>query len=322
MSPRISRLDGVLEAALKRAPYGVVVAAGHDPAALSALLEAERRGLAHGILVGDPGLIGPALDALPERLRHAEIVDAPDEASAVRRAVELVRSGEGQILLKGKTQTGTLLHAVLDRETGLRTGRLLSDCFLFECPCKDGVRLVCITDGGINLNPDLQVKRQILENAVELYNRLGFARPRVAVLSAVESVLPGHGPSMDAAALARMAHCGILTDCEVEGPLSLDLAISPEAVAKKGHKGDVAGRADILLCPEIVSANLLAKSTTYFAKLPLAHVIMGAAAPVLIPSRSDTPEAKMYSIALGALTVKHRSAAENGAPPGKEPAKP
>ena len=316
MSPRITRLDEILEAALKRAPYSVVVAAGHDGAALSALLEAERRSLARGILVGDPGLIGPALDALPERLKHAEIVDAPDEEEAVRRAVELVRSGEGQILLKGKTQTGTLMHAVLDREHGLRTGRLLSDCFLFECPCKDGVRLVCITDGGINLNPDLRAKRQILENAVELYHRLGFARPRVAVLSAVESVLPGHGPSMDAAALARMAHCGILADCEVEGPLSLDLAVSPEAVARKGHKGDVAGRADILLCPEIVSANLLAKSTTLFAGLPLAHVIMGAQAPVLIPSRSDTPQAKMYSIALGALTVKHAGPARGTAEEG------
>ncbi len=305
MSVRLTDFDKILEVALKRAPYTVVVACGQDAAALSALLAAEEKGLARSILVGDPGLIGPAIDALPKRLQHAEIVDAPDEESAVLRAVELVRSGEGQILLKGKTQTGTLMHAVLDRENGLRTGRLLSDAFLFECPCKDGVRLVCITDGGINLQPDLAAKRQILENAVTLYHRLGCARPRVAVLSAVENVLPGHAPSMDAAALTRMAHCGQIADCEVEGPLSLDLAISPEAVAKKGHAGDVAGRADILLCPDIVSANLLAKSTTYFAKLRLAHVIMGAAAPVLTPSRSDTPEAKMLSIALGAMTVKH-----------------
>ncbi len=304
MSPRLCDLDAVLQAAVKRGPFPVVVACGHDPAALGAIAMAEQKGLARGILVGDPGLIGPAIDALPERLRDSEIVDAPDEETAVRKAVELVRKGEGKILLKGKTQTATLLHAVLERETGLRTGRLLSDAFLFEYPNKDAARLVCITDGGINLTPDLTAKRHILENAVGLYHHLGYARPRVAVLSAVESVVPGHSPSQDAQALARMAHAGQIADCEVEGPLSLDLAISPEAAAKKGHATEVAGRADILLCPEIISANLLAKSTTYFAKYRLAHVIMGASAPVLIPSRSDTAEAKMLSIALGALTVR------------------
>lgn len=304
MSHRPSDFDAILQSACKRGPFTVVVACGHDPAALSALAGAEEKGLARGILVGDPGFIGPALDAMPKRLKQCEIVDAPDEESAVQKAVELVRTGAGQILLKGKTQTATLLHAVLDRDHGLRTGRLLSDAFLFEYPAKEGTRLVCVTDGGINLAPDLNAKKQILENAVQLYNRLGYARPRVACLSAVETVLTGHGPSHDAAALARMAHGGQITDCEVEGPLSLDLSISPEAVAKKGHRGEVAGRADILLCPEIVSANLLAKSTTYFAHYRLAHVIMGATAPVLIPSRSDTPEAKMLSIALGALAVK------------------
>lgn len=301
MSPRLCDLDAVMTAAIKKGPVPVVVACGQDPAALEALAMAEARGLARGILVGDPGLIGPAIDALPSRLKNAEIVDAADEAAAVHRAVELVRQGEGKVLLKGKTQTATLMHAVLDRESGLRTGKLLSDAFVFELPAKEGMRLVCITDGGINLTPDLSAKRQILENAVSLYHCLGYARPRVAVLSAVETALPGHSPSQDAAALARMAHGGQITDCEVEGPLSLDLSISPEAVAKKGHEGEVAGRADILLCPDIISANLLAKATTYFAHLRLAHVIVGGSAPVLIPSRSDTPEAKLHSIALGAL---------------------
>ena len=303
MSPRLTDLDGVLDAACRKGPFTVVVACGQDPAALGAVAMAEEKGFARSILVGDPGLIGPAIDALPQRLKHAEIVDAADEEAAVQKAVELVRSKAGQILLKGKTQTAALLHAVLDRDKGLRTGRLLSDAFLFELPTKDGRRLVCITDGGINLTPDLTAKRQILENAVALYHALGFARPRVSVLSAVETVIAGHGPSQDAAALMKMARAGQIVDCEVEGPLSLDLSISAEAVAKKGQAGEVAGRADILLCPEIVSANLLAKSTTYFANYRLAHVIMGAAAPVLIPSRSDTAEAKMLSIALGALTV-------------------
>jgi phosphate butyryltransferase len=303
MSPRLTDLDSVLEAACRKGPFTVVVACGQDAAALGAVALAEERGLARSILVGDPGLIGPAIDALPKRLQHAEIVDAADEEGAVKKAVDLVRAKTGQILLKGKTQTATLLHAVLDRDNGLRTGKLLSDAFVFELPTKEGKRLVCITDGGINLAPDLSAKRQILENAVALYHALGYARPRVSILSAVETVIPGHGPSQDAAALMKMARAGQIADCEVEGPLSLDLSISPEAVAKKGQAGEVAGKADILLCPEIVSANLLAKATTYFAGYRLAHVIMGASAPVLIPSRSDNPEAKMLSIALGALTV-------------------
>jgi len=296
-------LDAILGAAKARGPVTVVVACGQDGAALKALALAEKEGLARSILVGDAGQIGPALDALPTRLKHAEIADAPDEVSAVKRAVELVRAGEGQLLLKGKTQTGTLMKAVLDRETGLRTGRLLSDCFLAEWPAGKASRLVCITDGGINIAPDREAKKQILLNAVDLYHSLGSERPKVSCLTMVENVVKDHAPSEDAAALAEMAARGELGACDVEGPLSFDLSVSPEAVAKKGHQGPVAGQAEILLCPEIVSANLLAKSTTYWCKWRLAHVVMGAAKPVLIPSRSDTPEAKLYSIALGALCV-------------------
>jgi phosphate butyryltransferase len=304
MTAPFTNLDQILEAAVKRGPYPVVVACGHDEAALGALAAAEEKGLARAILVGDPGLIGPALDAMERRLSHAEIVDAPDEESAVKKAVSLVREKAGKILLKGKTQTATLLHAVLDREAGLRTGNLLSDAFLFEYKSPEGPRLVCITDGGINLTPDLQAKKQILENAVALYHAIGFSRPKVSILSAVETVIAGHAPSQDAVALVRMAQAGQIRDCDVDGPLSLDLSISMASAAKKGSPSPVAGRADILLCPEIVSANLLAKATTYFAGCRLAHVIMGASAPVLIPSRSDTSEAKLLSIALGALMAK------------------
>ena len=298
-SPR--SLDEILDAARRRGTVTVVVACGQDGAALKALALAEERGLARSILVGDAGQIGPALDALPVRLKHTEIADAADEASAVKRAVELVRSVEGQVLLKGKTQTGTLMKAVLDREAGLRTGRLLSDCFLVEVPDGDATRLVCITDGGINIAPDREAKKQILLNAVDLYHALGFECPKVSCLTMVENVVKDHAPSEDAAALCEMAARGELGACDVEGPLSFDLSVSAEAVAKKGHKGPVAGRADILLCPDIISANLLAKATTYWCRWPLAHLVMGASKPVLIPSRSDTPEAKLYSIALGAL---------------------
>ena len=298
-------LGQILDAAKSRKEAAVVVACGHDKAALKALALAEEHGLCRSILVGDPGLIGPAIDALPKRLQNAEIADAPDEESALKLAVEIMRRKEGQVLLKGKTQTAALMKAVLDRDNGLRTGRLLSDAFVFECPVKGGgKRLACITDGGINIAPDLEAKKQILLNAVELFHFLGFERPRVSCLSMVESVVKGHAPGEDAAALAGMGAKGEFGSCDVEGPLSLDLSISEEAVEKKGHRGPVAGKADILLCPDIVSANLLAKSTTYWAGFRLAHVIMGASAPVLIPSRSDTPEAKLFSIALGILCAR------------------
>lgn len=288
----------VIAMAKKKGPLPVVCAEAHDPAALSALLQAEEEGIATPILVGDPGKIRPAIEELGKKFRSAEIVDSPDEKSSVERAVELIRGGEAKILLKGKVQTGTLMKGVLDREKGLRKGSLLSDAFLFESNVDDNRKLICITDGGINIAPDLNAKKQILLNAVEVYHKLGFERPRVSCLSMVENVVEGHSPSEEGFKLQEMAKSGEIAGCAVEGPLSLDLSISRKAAKKKGVASEVAGKADILLCPEIVSANLLAKSTTYFANLPLGHIVMGATHPVLIPSRSDTPQAKLNSIAL------------------------
>ena len=169
---RPTSLDEVLEAAKAAGPAPVVLACGHDPAALAALGLAEAAHLAEAILVGQPELIEAALKA-PEAPKHPRIVAAPDEESAVRLAVDLVRQGTGRILLKGKTQTATVMRAVLDRERGLRTGRLLSDAFLFELKTPEGgTRLVCITDGGINVSPDLAAKKQILENAVAVHRSI------------------------------------------------------------------------------------------------------------------------------------------------------
>ncbi len=305
MSKPLNNLDEVLVEALKRGPFKVAVSSGQDAAALEALALAEKEGLATAILVGEETAIKAALAKMPKPLAQAEVIAAADEEVAARKAVALVRERKAQIVLKGKTQTKVLVRAALDKETGLRTGRVLSDAFVFEYPDPAlGMRLVCITDGGITVAPDLEQKKHILENAVELFRALGRERPRVAVVSAVESPIPDHRPSDDAVALQKMWEAGEIKDCFVEGPLSLDLSVSLAAAEKKGHRTEVAGRADILLCPEIVSANLLAKGTTYFAHYRLAHVTMGATAPVLIPSRADTAEAKFYSIALGALTVR------------------
>ena len=294
--------DEVVAAALARGEIAVAVAAGHDPAALEACALAEETGLGRSILVGEPALIEKALAAMPEPLARAEVVAADGEEGAAAKAVALVREGKADVALKGKVDTATFMKAVLDGERGLRTDRLVSDEFVFEYPDPEvGTRLVCITDGGITIAPTLEQKKQIIENAVALYHALGFERPRVALLSMVEKPVTGHQPSEDAVALTAMNQRGEITGCVVEGPLSLDLSISMEAVRKKGYESEVAGRADILVVPEIISGNLLAKGTTYFAHYRLAHAMMGTAKPVLIPSRSDTAEAKFHSLALCAL---------------------
>jgi phosphate butyryltransferase len=302
MREPVKTFEEVVEAARARGELTVAVAAGHDPAALEACALAEETGLGRAILVGDPALIEEAVAAMPKPLVRAEILAAEGEEEAAARAVALVREGEADVGLKGKVQTATFMKAVLDGDTGLRTDRLVSDEFVFEYPDPEvGTRLVCITDGGINIAPTLEQKKEIIENAVTLYYALGFERPRVALLSMVEKPVKGHQPSEDAVALTEMNKKGEMAGCVVEGPLSLDLSISMEAVRKKGYESEVAGRADIMVVPEIVSGNLLAKGTTYFAHYRLAHAMMGTSRPVLIPSRSDTPEAKFHSLALCAM---------------------
>ncbi|MEE8639719.1 MAG: phosphate acyltransferase [bacterium] len=302
MPEPLRTFEEVVAAALAKGEITVAVAAGHDPAALEACALAEEKGLGRSILVGEPALIEKALAEMPKPLARAEVVAADGEEGAAAKAVELVREGKADTALKGKVDTATFMKAVLDGERGLRTDRLISDEFVFEYPDPDvGTRLVCITDGGIIIAPTLEQKKQIVENAVALYHALGFERPRVALLSMAEKAVAGHQPSEDAVALTEMNKRGEIAGCVVEGPLSLDLSISMEAVRKKGYESEVAGRADILVVPEIVSGNLLAKATTYFARYRLAHAMMGTARPVLIPSRSDTAEAKFHSLALCAL---------------------
>jgi phosphate butyryltransferase len=293
----------IIEIAKKKGPVGVVVAEANDDAALKGLLDAEEKGIAIPILVGDAGKIGSTLESIGKKFKNATIVDSKDEQTSVLTSLEIIKRGEAKILLKGKVQTGTLMKGVLDKEKGLRKGSLLSDVFLFESKVDGVQKILCITDGGINIAPNLEQKKQILLNAVQIYQSLGVEKPKVACLSMVENVVEGHTPSEEGYKLKEMNLKGEIKGCFVDGPLSLDLSISRESARKKGIKSDVAGDADILLCPEIISANLLAKSTTYFANLPLGHTIVGATNPVLIPSRADSPQAKLNSIALAVATI-------------------
>jgi phosphate butyryltransferase len=254
------------------------------------------------VLTGDEAALTAGIRPLSVDPARVRIVHAPGP-NAVPAAISVIAKGEADVLMKGSVDTATLMKAVLADGSPMRTGRTLSDVFLFEFPDPSGTRLVMITDGGLNLAPDLKAKVDLIRNAVSVGHALGIAEPRVAVLSASEFVNPALPSSVDAALLSKMNERGQITGCIVDGPLALDNAISPEAAGEKKIDAGVAGRADILLAPTIEAANLLAKSTTYFAGYQLGHVVVGATAPILIPSRADKRSAKVNSIALGLLMV-------------------
>lgn len=282
----------------------VVIAGAQDDVALEAAALAEESGLARCILVGDQHRIEAILWDLERDPKDFQVVNRQELHEAVAVAVDLVRDSQGHILMKGKVTSGDLLKAVLHRERGLRTGRLLSDVYLFDSPLPGDPRLLGITDGGINLAPDVEAKAEILINAVEVFRALGYAEPKVAVLSAIETVDPKLQSTVDGQELARRALEGEFGRCQVAGPLAMDLAVSGEAARRKGVRSPVAGQADILLFPSIEAANITAKALRYLVPVEPGHVVVGARAPVLIPSRAESAQAKVNSVALGRLMVK------------------
>ena len=305
--PTLARL---LAEARTVGPSPVVVAAAENDTALAAVAHARRKRIADVILVGGEKGLRARLTSLGEEPAAYRIVDAPDDAAAARIAVGLVRSGEAAVLMKGRMKTGDLLHAILDRKEGLRTERLLSDVLVAEHPLSDAPRLVGITDGGVNVAPTLAQKRAIIENAVALFRRLGHAVPKVACLCATETVTEAMPHTVEARALAEANADGELPGCIVYGPLALDNALSEDAARAKGIDHPVAGRADILLVSSIEAGNALGKAFTYLAKRPVAHVIVGARVPVLIPSRVERADDKLCSIALGVVAASRPPPAE------------
>jgi phosphate butyryltransferase len=303
MTPPIPTLAALADAARSAAPLRIAVAAAESDTALEAAAEATRRGIARAVLVGDPAAIAARLRARGEDPARFELVAASDDADAARRAVALVRGGEAAVLMKGRLATGELLRAALDRDLGLRAGRLLSDVAILDHPLAEPPRLLGITDGGVNVAPTLAQKKEILLNAIAVFQALGYAVPKVAPLCAAETASDAMPATRDAEALAAMAEAGELPGCLVSGPLALDGAVSVEAARAKGVHHPVAGRADVLLVPAIEVGNALAKGMNWFLHRPIAHVIAGARAPILIPSRVEGPEDKLLSIALGVLVA-------------------
>jgi len=302
----IRSLHELREHVSRLSPKTISVAVAEADHTLRAVDEARRLGWAEAFLVGDEAVIRQRLESLELELDGFAIVHCSGEREAAAEAVALVRAGEADILLKGAVSTAVLMHCVLDRETGLRTGGLLSDVFLIDYTGSERGRLVGITDGGVNPTPDLQQKEAILRNAVHVFHALGVDEPLVAVLSGTEKPTPKLQGSMDAVRLVESHEAGNILECVVDGPLAMDLALSTKAAALKGIESPVAGRADILLFPTLEAANITAKAIQYWTFQDPGHAVVGAAVPVLIPSRAESATARLNAIALGSLLAERR----------------
>jgi phosphate butyryltransferase len=284
-------------------PKRVAVVMADDEVALSAVIKAVVLKIATPILIGEIERIREKFAKLEEGalLRHANFISASSAETAAATAVSLCRNGEADILLKGHLRTDQLLHAVLDKQHGLRTGRLLSDVLLYEDTLSGARRLVGVTDGGINVLPSLEQKKQIIANAIMVMRALGLQRPRMALMSATEAVSEAVPSTVEAKALTEMAVKGEFGECEVFGPLALDNALLESAAQAKGIISAVAGHADVMVAPNIEAGNILGKAVKYFGGSQCAHVIVGAKVPVLIPSRVESADDKLNSVALGVV---------------------
>lgn len=277
----------------------IAVAAAQDEPVLEAVRDAMEIGLVDAILVGDKEKIIEIAKKIAFNVNDLEIIDEPDNNKAALKAVELVSSGKAHMVMKGLLETSTILKAVLNKEIGLRTGKLMSHVAVFEIPGFD--RLIFVTDAALNMYPDLKAKVDILNNAVSVAHAVGIDNPKVAPICAVEVVNPDMPATIDASLLSKMNERGQIKGCIVDGPLATDNALSEEAAKHKKINSPVAGKADILLLPNIEAGNVMYKTLTYTTKAKNGGIIVGASAPVVLTSRADSPESKLNSIALAAL---------------------
>lgn len=290
----------MFEAAKGLKPKIVAVAQAADEDVLMAVKEASEKGIIKSILVGDKSKIEKIAHSISMPLQEHEIIDVKDPQEACYNAVKLVSDGKSDMLMKGLVQTSEILKVVLDKEIGLRTGRILSHVAIFESPYD---RLMFLSDAAMNIAPDLKAKIDIINNASDVAKRIGVEIPKVAVLGAVEVVNQAMQATIDAAVLSKMSERGQFKDIIVDGPLALDNALSAEAARHKGISSKVAGNADILIVPDIEAGNMLYKSITYIAKKKIAGVIMGAKKPIILTSRSDSSESKFNSILLASIVA-------------------
>lgn len=271
---------------------------------LSGAVEAAELGLIVPILVGPLAKITETAKTLGIDLGRFRIVDAPHSHSSAARAVELIREGSAEILMKGSLHTDELMSAIVARDGGLRTGRRISHAFIMDVPTYHKVLIV--TDGAINIAPVLEDKVDICQNAIDLAVALGLERPKVAILAAVETVTSKMPATIDAAALCKMAERGQITGAVLDGPLAFDNAISEQAATTKGIRSTVAGDPDILLVPDLEAGNILAKQLSFLAKADSAGMVLGARVPVVLTSRADSVRSRIASCAVAMLVAHAR----------------
>jgi len=294
----LSNFAAVINKAKEFGPITISVAAAQDQDVLLAVKAAGEAGLAQAILVGDANEIRRLAKevGLPEDIT---IVDRLDLKEAAKVAVSLVRSGRAQILMKGLINTGDFLKAALKQDEGIRSGRLLSHLTCYEVPGED--KLIFYTDGGVNIAPGFEEKKDILANALAALSDLGIKQPNVAILAANEQVNPKMPATVDARALAELYAQNDDFSGIVEGPISMDVALSLEAASHKGIISNVSGNVDLFMVPNIEAGNLLSKALIHYAGFKIAGVILGAISPIIMVSRSDTAQSKLSSIALASL---------------------
>ena len=300
-----SKFDRLMTAAKAVPPVPTVVVHPCDESSLRGAVESAKAGIIRPILVGPAGKIRGTAEKCGLDIAGFDIVDAAHSEESATKSVELIHAAKGEMLMKGSLHTDELMRAVTAKAGGLRTDRRISHVFVMDVPAY--AETLFVTDAAINIFPDLDAKRDIIQNAIDLYTQIGVGKlPRVAILSAVETVTAKIPSTIEAAALCKMADRGQITGGVLDGPLAFDNAIDIEAARIKGIKSDVAGRAQILVVPDLEAGNMLAKNLAYFAKADGAGIVLGARVPVVLTSRADTPRARLASCAVASLYAHAR----------------
>jgi len=303
---RHDKYERLVAAAKQHSPLPTAVAHPCDETSLKGVLEASEAGLILPILVGPRQKIENVASRFELSIKQFEIIDVAHSQAAASKAVELVRLGKAQLLMKGSLHSDELLGAVTQRDTGLRTGRRISHVFVMDVPTH--AKTLFITDAAVNIAPDLMAKRDIIQNAIDLYAGLGLGTPKVAILSAVETVTASIPSTIDAAALCKMADRGQITGGQLDGPLAFDNAISPEAARIKGISSPVAGEAQILVVPDLEAGNMLAKNLSFLSHADAAGIVLGARVPVILTSRADNVRTRIASAAVALLLAHSQQA--------------
>jgi phosphate acetyltransferase len=298
------KYDRLIAEAKRVAVARAIVAHPCDETSLRGAIEAANAGLISPTLVGPAAKINRVAQEHQIDIGGFVVIDAAHSDAAAAKGVELIRAGEGELLMKGSLHTDELMRAVTAANTGLRTARRISHVFVMDVPTH--AETLFITDAAVNIFPDLDAKRDIVQNAVDLFTAVGLGKPRVAILSAVETVTSKIPSTIDAAALCKMAERGQITDATLDGPLAFDNAVEPEAARIKGIHSAVAGRAQILVVPDLEAGNMLAKNLIYLAKADSAGLVLGARVPIVLTSRADSVRSRMASCAVAVLYAAAR----------------